>query len=135
MGLGHDNWGRIPHSLGNDGTSRGAGAWTPAVRPQDIFRQLLEDEVRKGRLTRLRRHRIVRFGARMGLSAVEIGELVTKVRAQRAIELEELRDQAKRSNPLPLPIEPPASHRRYLPGIMAITGGLILLLSWFSMRL
>lgn len=48
----------------------------------DVFRQLILDEVRTGRLTPARRRRIVAYAARLGLSAVEAGELLEDCRRQ-----------------------------------------------------
>ena len=47
---------------------------------KDIFRQLIEDEIRHGRLTRSRRKRIVRYAAQLRLSAVEAGRLIEQCR-------------------------------------------------------
>jgi len=41
-----------------------------------IFREMIAQELRAGRLTRSRRARIVRYAAQLGLSAVEAGEMV-----------------------------------------------------------
>ena len=57
-------------------------AFVPSIDTQDIFRQLIADEVRSGRLTPARRRRIVRFAARLGLSAVQTGRLITACREE-----------------------------------------------------
>ena len=41
-----------------------------------IFEQLIHDEVRQGRLSPYRRKRIVRYAANLGLTAVEIGQMI-----------------------------------------------------------
>lgn len=48
----------------------------------DVFRQLILDEVRAGNLTTARRRRIVAYATRLGLSAVEAGELLEECRKQ-----------------------------------------------------
>ncbi len=55
----------------------GGGASLPTA---DIFRALIAGELRNGRLTAARRRRIVRYGASMGLSANELGKLITQCR-------------------------------------------------------
>ena len=45
-----------------------------------IFRALIAGELRNGRLTAARRRRIVRYGASMGLTAGELGKLLTQCR-------------------------------------------------------
>jgi len=45
-----------------------------------IFEQMIEDEVRSGRLTPWRRRRIVRYAASLHLSAVEAGEIIESCR-------------------------------------------------------
>jgi len=68
----------------NDGTPRPA----TSISAKAVFRQLIDEEVRSGRLTALRRRRIVRFAAGMGLSATEVGRLIQECReeAERRIE-------------------------------------------------
>lgn len=55
-------------------------AFTPRIEVRDVFAQLIADEVRSGRLSPARRRRIVRYAARLGLSAVEVGRMVTRCR-------------------------------------------------------
>ncbi len=60
-------------------------AWSPAaLEAKEIFRQLIADEVRSGRLTPSRRRRIVRYAATLGMSAVEVGQLLEACRKQAA---------------------------------------------------
>jgi hypothetical protein len=49
---------------------------------RSIFRQLIFDEIRSGRLTAARRRRIIAYAARLGLSAVQAGELIAACREQ-----------------------------------------------------
>ena len=41
-----------------------------------IFRRLIGEEIRNGRLSTHRRKRIVQYAAHLGLSAVEMGEMI-----------------------------------------------------------
>ena len=77
----------------DDAVSRNAG-WLPSDNQTRIaqqcdvdavFRQLIEDEIRSGRLTKSRRRRIVRYAAQLRLSAVEAGQLIEACR-QRVLE-------------------------------------------------
>ena len=56
--------------------------WTPPIDNEEVFRQLIAEELRNGRLTPARRRRIVRYAARLGLSSVQIGELVKACRSE-----------------------------------------------------
>ncbi len=58
-------------------TRLGGGA---SLSNEAIFRALIAGELRNGRLTAARRRRIVRYGASMGLSAGELGKLITQCR-------------------------------------------------------
>jgi hypothetical protein len=53
-----------------------------AIPTSDVFRALIEEELRSGRLTPSRRRRIVRYATAMGLSATEAGELITECQRQ-----------------------------------------------------
>ena len=55
----------------------GGGA---SLSTEAIFRALIAGELRNGRLTPARRRRIVRYGASMGLTASELGKLITQCR-------------------------------------------------------
>ncbi len=57
-------------------------AGVPRIDEQDIFRQLIVDEIRNGRLTRSRRKRIVRYAARLRLNAVQAGRLIEQCRQE-----------------------------------------------------
>lgn len=55
-------------------------AFVPQIDTEEIFKQLINDELRSGRLTPARRRRIVRYAAGLGLSAVQAGRLVETCR-------------------------------------------------------
>lgn len=57
-------------------------AFAPSIGTDDIFRQLIADEIRNGRLSPSRRRRVVRYAAQLGLSAVEAGELIVACREE-----------------------------------------------------
>ena len=76
--------------------------YVPTISISDIFRRLIADELRCGRLTRSQRRRIVQYGMGMGLSAVQMGRLITECRE----EVLQSRDEAERYHALRL-IEPP----------------------------
>ena len=54
--------------------------FTPSIDTRDVFRALIEDELRGGRLTRARRKRIVQYATQLHMSAVEAGELIEACR-------------------------------------------------------
>jgi len=76
--------------------------YVPSIGTRDIFRKLIADELRSGRLTRSQRYRIVRYGTSMGLSAVQMGRLINECRE----EVLQSRDETERYHALRL-IEPP----------------------------
>jgi len=53
---------------------------TRRIGTKEIFRELIAEEVRSGRLTPSRRRRIVRYAAQLHLSAVETGRLIAECR-------------------------------------------------------
>lgn len=57
-------------------------SYSPPIETRDVFRQLIMDEIRNGRMTHARRHRIVQYAAQMGLSAVEAGRLIAACRSE-----------------------------------------------------
>jgi len=62
-----------------------AGGYSPRdctrrIDTKDIFRELIAQEVRSGRLTPSRRRRIVRYAAQLRLSAAETGRLIVECR-------------------------------------------------------
>ena len=45
---------------------------------KSIFRELILEELRAGRLTPIRRSRIVRYASQIGLTAIEAGRLIAE---------------------------------------------------------
>jgi hypothetical protein len=74
----------------------------PGPSNEDIFRQLIADEIRTGRLTPARRRRIVRYAAQLRLSAVDAGMMIAQCRE----EVLQSRDPDERLHALRL-VEPP----------------------------
>ena len=58
-----------------------------------IFRQLIEDEIRSGRLTKARRKRIVGYAAQLRISAVHAGQLIESCR-QKVLESNDATQQS-----------------------------------------
>lgn len=84
---------------------------TTKIETDEIFRALIAEELRNGRLNPAQRRRIVRYAARMGLSAVEAGKLLSACREEALASADaDLREFALRLAPaearrsLPLPI-------------------------------
>ena len=98
---------RFTNDAGVDGepqTTDGVRRCRPAtLAVRDVFRQLIADEVRNGRMTPSVRRRIVRYAAAMGLSAVEAGQLISACSA----ELEESGDPLQNHHALRLVKAPP----------------------------
>ena len=65
-----------------DEGTRDIPPFVPSIDTRDIFRQMIADEIRSGRLSRGRRRRIVRYATSMGVSAVEAGKLIAACRDQ-----------------------------------------------------
>ncbi len=61
--------------------ARGQGS-APALDESEIFRQLIKTELRNGRLTSSQRRRIVRYAAKLRMSAVEAGQLIARCREE-----------------------------------------------------
>ena len=76
--------------------------YAPPISMYDIFRRLILDEIRNGKLSASRRRRIVRYAAQMGLSAVEAGRLIETCRS----EVLERGNETQRFHALHL-VEPP----------------------------
>lgn len=55
------------------------GGWA-RLDTETIFRELIAQELRAGRLTRAGRKRIVQYAAQLGLSAVDAGRLIEQCR-------------------------------------------------------
>ena len=77
-----DNWAGDHHRLciRQDEHADAARTSVPSLDTRAIFQQLIEEEIRNGRLTRSRRRRIIRYAAQLQLSAVEAGRLIEQSR-------------------------------------------------------
>lgn len=62
--------------------SKAEPKFTAAIDNDQIFRRLILDEVRAGRLTAARRRRIVRYAAGLRISAVEVGRMVAECQSE-----------------------------------------------------
>ncbi len=60
-------------------------SFKPQVDREDIFRQLIDQELRRGRLNKSARARIVRYACGMGLTATRAGELLREC-AERSVQ-------------------------------------------------
>ena len=56
--------------------------FTPSMDTEEVFRNLITDELRSGRLTPARRRRSVQYATRLGLTAVRAGRLVKSCREE-----------------------------------------------------
>ena len=63
-------------------TPAGARGLAPALDDAEIFRQLIKTELRNGRLSSSQRRRIVRYAAKLRVSAVEAGQLIARCREE-----------------------------------------------------
>ena len=89
-----------------------------------IFREMIAAELRAGRLTRLRRARMVRYASQLGMSAAEAGRLIRECRQDEL----ELSDGSSPKLRLHKAIDRP---RRFaIPSRFAITTGILLILIW-----
>ncbi len=75
-------------------------------RIQAIFRELIVQEIRNGRLSTARRRRIVQYSAQLGLSAVQTGRMIDECRKEVLAD----DDPDARTHALQL-VEPPAPAR------------------------
>lgn len=96
----------------------------PLPDTKAIFRELIANEIRSGRLTAARRARIVRYASQLGLSAVETGRLIHDC----VYEALEDRDPVAQACALRLAAEPP--RRRLLSPQVSIVTGILLILIW-----
>ena len=81
------------HEFDRDDLGSFAGGYSPSdytqrIDTKEIFRELIAQEVRSGRLTPSRRRRMVRYAAQFHLSAVETGRLIAECRDE-ALESED----------------------------------------------
>ena len=111
-----------PHREPDSFRGPGLGFWQPPIDTKDVFRALIEDELRAGRLNARHRARIVRYAAQMGLTAVEAGRLITECQAVA---------QAAPESPAPALRFVPVPPRRFaIPAHVAITTGVLLVVIW-----
>jgi hypothetical protein len=89
-----------------------------------IFREMIAAELRAGRLTPLRRARIVRYASQLGLSAVEAGRLITECH-QKALDFSDVPNLELR-----IGIEAAPPRRFAVSSRFAITTGILLIVLW-----
>ncbi|MHC4697809.1 MAG: hypothetical protein ACYTFA_13845 [Planctomycetota bacterium] len=65
-------------SARRDGTAEDWVEFAPALDNREIFRELIKEELRNGRLSAAGRRRIVRYAANLRMSAVEAGQLIAR---------------------------------------------------------
>jgi len=70
------------YSSGPDRTYNETPEFVPQIDTHEVFRALIADEIRNGRLTPVRRRRIVRYAAGLKMSAVEAGRLIAACREE-----------------------------------------------------
>ncbi len=98
--------------------------WAPPPDTECIFRELIAVELRAGRLTRMRRARIVRYASQIGLSAVDTGRLIAECQSSHL----DRTDSASEQPNLRL-VGVPARRIALRPRV-AITTGILLLIIW-----
>ena len=104
-------------------------AWVPRIDTHDVLERMVADELRDGRLTPARRRRVIRFAAGMGLSAVQAGRLLERIREEALGDDDpQVRRHALR---LVQPTQSKMSMRRRLAIGMAVT--IILQLIWVKL--
>ncbi len=84
-----------------------------------IFREMIAAELGAGRLTRVRRARILRYASQLGLSAAEAGRLIR-----------ECRQEFELSDGLGLHAVTPPPRRSAISSGFAITTGILLIVIW-----
>jgi len=103
--------------------------FVPSIDTNEVFRQLIVDEIRNGRLTPARRRRIVRYAAQLGLSAVQAGRLIAACRQ----EVLQGRDPTERYHALHLVEPTPTRVPTHIKIALVIAGAIVLdllLLNW-----
>ena len=95
---------------------------------KEIFRTLIADEVRSGSLSRSRRRRIVQYASHLGLSGVQVGEMIDDCRKE-ALESD---DTVERANALRL--VPAHEPRVPTSAKIAIVIGLALLVDFIVLK-
>ena len=98
-------------------------AFTPSVDREAIFRQLIDQELRHGRLNKATRARIVGYACGMGVSATRAGELVREC----ATEMSRQRHAPEREFALRILNEPQEPDRIATPLLLAIGVATVLL--------
>lgn len=106
------------HQEASEGGASDIPPYVPSIDTKEIFRQLIADEIRAGRMTPRRRRRIVRYAASMGLSAVQAGELLAACRE----ELMESDDLEDRYRALRLYDPPPIKSSPWARAVIIILG-------------
>ena len=96
--------------------------YTRRIDTKEIFRELIAQEVRTGRLTPSRRRRIVRYAAQLRLSAVETGRLIAECRDE-ALESE---DPEEIYHALLLVEPPPQTMPLIVKAVVALTAAIVL---------
>ena len=106
-------------------------SFAPTIPTEDIFRRLIAEEIRSGRLTPRRRRKIVQYAAQLQLSATQAGELIEACR-QGALDSEDPVEQrcAFRLVDAPRPKIP--THLKITLVILAAIVFDLLLLKWMA---
>lgn len=101
-----------------------APGFATRISTREVFERMIEHELRSGRLTRGRRRRIVRYAARLGMSAVEAGRFLETCRANALTSA----DPAERSFALRL-ADPPTTGESWISKLtVAVAAGVLLAL-------
>ena len=87
---------------------------------ESIFRRMIENEMRAGRMSKGRRRKLIQFGSHLGLSPVEVGELIARCRME---------EPGEEPEPDVLPYVP-AAQRRLWSARFAMLLGVALLLEF-----
>jgi hypothetical protein len=106
------------HNEASGGDANDVPRYVPSIDTKEIFRELIAEEIRSGRMTARRRRRIVRYAASMGLSAVQAGELMAACRDE-LMESDRLED---RYRALRMDDPPPATSSPWIRAIIIILG-------------
>ncbi|MBI4716490.1 MAG: hypothetical protein HY763_01680 [Planctomycetes bacterium] len=101
--------------------------YCPSMDVREIFRTMLAAELRTGRLTPARRRNIIRYGAQLNMSAVDVGRMIDDCR-QAALQSE---DPVERYHALNL-AEPADARLPLLVKVLALLAGAELINLLFS---
>jgi len=115
------------HEFNRDDAGSFAGgyfprAYMPRINTKEVFRAMIAQEVRSGRLTPSRRRLIVCYAAQFHLSAVETGRLIVECRDE-ALESE---DAEEIYHALRLVEPPPPTMPLPVKGAIALTAAIVL---------